>query len=71
MAAETIVLRHDIEQERLYIVVEGLGAQEELGEQAEVLAVDRVLAAVDLEEGVFAVAIYLIARRVLCWAFEL
>jgi hypothetical protein len=35
------------------------------------LAVDRILAAIDLEEGVLAVAIDLIAGRMFGWAFEL
>jgi hypothetical protein len=71
MTAEAIVLSHDVEQERLHIVVERLGAQEEFGQQAEVLAVYWILTTVNLEEGVFAVAIYLVARRVLRRALEL
>lgn len=71
MAAEVVILRHDIEQERLHVVVERFGAQEQLGKEAEVLAVYGVLATVDLEEGILAVTIDLVARRMLSWALEL
>ena len=42
---------HDVEEERVCVVVERLVVEEELGEEAEVLRVRLVLAAVDLEEG--------------------
>jgi hypothetical protein len=71
VAAKFVVLGHDIEEEGLDIVIQRLRSKEQLGHQAEVLAIDRVLAAVDLEEGVLAVTIDLVAGRVLSWAFEL
>ena len=42
---------HDVEEEGVCVVVERLVIEEELGEEAEVLRVRLVLAAVDLEEG--------------------
>lgn len=38
MTALLVVLREDVEEERLHIVIQGLVIQEELGQQAEVLA---------------------------------
>ena len=40
MAALTVRLRHDVEEEGLDVVVERLVVEEEFGEQAQVLAVD-------------------------------
>jgi hypothetical protein len=71
MTAIAIVLGHDVEEERLHVVVEGFGSQKELRKEAEVLTIDGVLSTVNLEEGVLAVAVDFIARRVLCGAFEL
>jgi hypothetical protein len=50
MAAELVIFSHDVEEEWFHVVVKGFGAKEELGQETEVLAVDRVLTAVDLEE---------------------
>lgn len=40
MAALAVVLREDVEKERLHVVVQGLVVQEQLGQQAQVLTVD-------------------------------
>lgn len=40
MAALAVVLREDVEEERLHVVVQGLVVQEQLGQQAQVLTVD-------------------------------
>lgn len=45
-----IALCHDIEQEWLHIVVQGLGAKEQLRKKTEVLTVDGVLATINFEE---------------------
>ena len=44
------ILRQNVEQKRLHVVVERLVIEEELGEEAEVLTVDLVVLSVDLEE---------------------
>lgn len=49
VAAVPVVLRHRVKEERLDVVVEGLVVEEQLGQQAQVLAVDLVDVAVDLE----------------------
>ena len=46
-----VTLAHHVEEEGVSVVVERLVVEEELGEEAEVLRVRLVLAAVDLEEG--------------------
>jgi hypothetical protein len=71
MAAVVVVFRHDIEQERFHIVVERLGTQKQLCEKTKILAIHRVLSAIDFEKRVFAIAIDLVARRVLSRALEL
>ena len=48
MATPVVALGHDVEEERLDIVVESLVVEEQLGHQAHVLAVDLVLLAVRL-----------------------
>ena len=48
MAAPVVALGHDVEEERLDIVVESLVVEEQLGHQAHVLAVDLILLAVHL-----------------------
>ncbi len=50
MTAKFVALRHDIEQEGLNVIVESFRPQEKLGQQAEILTIDRVFATVDLEE---------------------
>jgi hypothetical protein len=51
VAAPIVALGHDVEEKGLHVIVEGLVIQEELGHQAEVLAVDLVLLAVYLRCG--------------------
>jgi hypothetical protein len=48
VATPIVALSHDVEEEGFDVIVEGLVVQEELGHQAEVLAVDLVLLAVHL-----------------------
>jgi hypothetical protein len=71
MTTELIVLGHDVEKEWFDIVIERFGAEEKFCEQAEILAVDRILTAIDLEKGVFAITVDFIAWRMLCRAFQL
>lgn len=71
MTAKLVVLRHDIEEEWLHVVVKGLGAKEEFGEETQILAVDGILATVDLEDGYRTISIDFISRRMLGRAFEL
>lgn len=56
-----VPLRHHVEEEGVGVVVEGLVVEEELGEQAKVLCVDLVHAAVDFEEGDGLLAVDLVA----------
>lgn len=49
MAAILVHLCQDVEQKRLNVEVECLVVQEELGHQAEVLAVDLVVTAIHLK----------------------
>jgi hypothetical protein len=71
VAAVSVVLGHNVEQEWLHIIVEGFGTQEKLGQEAKILTINWVLSAVDLEERVFAVAVYLVPRRMLGGTFQL
>mmetsp|Transcript_26858 Transcript_26858/g.46853 ORF Transcript_26858/g.46853 Transcript_26858/m.46853 type:complete len:210 (-) Transcript_26858:65-694(-) len=57
-------LAQHVEQERVHVVVERLVVQEELGEQAQVLAVELVGLAVHLPQGEVLVAVDLAPRRV-------
>lgn len=63
MEAPRVELGHDVEEERVGVVVERLVVQEQLGQQAEVLRVVFVLPTVDLEEGYGVVSVDLVARR--------
>jgi hypothetical protein len=71
VAAVVVVFCHDIEEEGFHVVVQSFRAEEELREKTQILAVYRVLSAVDLKERVLAIAIDLVAWRVLRGAFEL
>ena len=51
VAAFGVVFREDVEEKGLDVVVQGLVVQEQLHQQAEVLAVDLVHVAVHLEHG--------------------
>lgn len=64
MAALAVVFGEDVEEERFDVIVERLVVQEQLGQQAEVLAVDLVGVAVHLEDGDVAAAVDLGGRRV-------
>ena len=50
MASEFVVLGHDIEKKGFDIVVQRLRTEEELGQEAEILAVERIASTVDFEE---------------------
>ena len=71
MTAIVIILGHDVEEKWFYIIVQGLRAKKELCEKTEVLTVNGIFPTVNFKKGVFSVPVYFIARRVLCWAFEL
>ena len=64
VTATRIALGHDVEKERLDIVVKGLMVEEELRKQAEVLAVDLLLLTVYFEHRESLITINLVARRV-------
>eukprot|EP00588_Corethron_pennatum_P010154 CAMPEP_0194273278 /NCGR_PEP_ID=MMETSP0169-20130528/6646_1 /TAXON_ID=218684 /ORGANISM="Corethron pennatum, Strain L29A3" /LENGTH=333 /DNA_ID=CAMNT_0039016179 /DNA_START=671 /DNA_END=1673 /DNA_ORIENTATION=- len=53
-----VALRDDVEPEGVHVVVEGLVVQKELGEEAQVLAVDALLLPVHLESGDRAFPVY-------------
>ena len=71
MATPRVALGHNVEEERLNVVIQGLVVQEQLGQQAQVLAVDFLLLAVDLEDRERVVAIDFVAGRVAQIALEL
>jgi len=50
VATPVVALCQNIEKEGLHVVVQSLVVQEQLGQKAEILAVDLRLLAVDLEE---------------------
>ena len=50
VTAIVIVLGHDVEQKRLHVVVQSFRTQKELRKKTKVLAVNRVLTAVDFKE---------------------
>ena len=50
MTTLLVHLRQDVEEEWLHVEVEGLVVQEELGHEAEVLAVDLVITAIHLKD---------------------
>ena len=64
MGPLAVPLSQHVEEERLHIKVEGLVLQEELGHEAEVLAVHLVLLPIHLEEGEPLVAVDLVTRWV-------
>ena len=64
VAAFGVAFAHDVEEERVRVVVERFVVEEELGEQAEVLGVGLVLPTVDLEERDGVLAIDLVTRGV-------
>lgn len=61
--AALVALAEDVEEEEVDVVVERLVVEEELGEEAEVLAKDLFAVAVNLKHGDVAVAVDLVARR--------
>lgn len=71
MTTISIVFGHDVEEEGLDVVVQRLRSKEEFREQTQVLAIDRVLATVNLEEGELLITIDFVARRMLGGTFEL
>ena len=64
MAPLAVVLGQDVEEEGLHVIVERLVVQEELGQEAQVLAVDLARHAVHLEDGEVVLAVDLVRRRV-------
>ena len=50
MKAEVVTLAHNVEQERVSVVVERLVVKEQLRQEAQILRVRLVLPAVDFEE---------------------
>jgi hypothetical protein len=54
----------NIKEEGLHVIVERLVIKEELGEQAEILAVHFIVLSIDLEDGQIVVTVDLVARRV-------
>ena len=64
VAPALIRLREHVEQEQVHVVVQRLVVQEQLGQEAQVLAVHLLLAAVNLEHRHAVVPVNLVARRV-------
>lgn len=71
MASPAVAFRHDVEEERFDIVIQGLVIEEQLRKEAEILAVDLVLLAINLKHRYVAAAVDLIARRMAQIAFHL
>lgn len=69
MKAPRIKLGHDIEQEGISVIVEGLVIQKQLGQEAEILGIHLVLPAVDLEEGNGVLPVDFVAGRMAQIAF--
>ncbi|KAG5459868.1 MAG: hypothetical protein BJ554DRAFT_8158, partial [Olpidium bornovanus] len=59
-----VLLRHDVEKERIHVVVDGFVVQEQLRQQAEVPAPRPLLSSVDLEKRQVVIPVYLVPRRV-------
>lgn len=66
MVLVVLDLAEDVEEKDAHVLVQVLMVEEQFGEEGQVLAVDRVLAAVDFEHGhlVFLVAVDLVAGGV-------
>ena len=64
MAATAVRLGHHIEEKWLNVEIECLVLQEQLGHQAEVLAVDLVFFSVHFEHGELVFAVDFVSRRV-------
>ena len=62
MKAVVVALAHDVEQERVGVVIQGLVVEEQLGQEAQILSVGLVLAAVDLKEGNVALPVDFVTR---------
>lgn len=58
-----VLLDHYVEKERSAVVPDVLVVQEQFGNEAQVLAVDALLLAVDLEDGNSVIPVYLVSRR--------
>ena len=69
MSASFIALTEDVKQEQVHVVVQGLVVQEKLGQVAQVLAVKLLFPAIHLKHADAAIAIDLLARRMLQLAF--
>lgn len=61
--AFAVVLRHDVEEEGVCVIVQRLVVKETLGQKTQVLGVTLVLTSIDLKEGYGALAINLVAWR--------
>ena len=70
MVAEVVTLAHDVEQEGVSVVVKGFVVEEQLGQEAQILSVGLVLAAVDLKERNVALPVDFVARRMSEIAFR-
>lgn len=69
MEPSIIEFCHNIEQERVSVVVQSLVIEKEFRQQTKILSVALVLAAVDLEEGNRVLAVDLVAGRISQIAF--
>ncbi len=65
MASLGVRGRHDVEQERLHVEIQGLVVQKELGEETQALAVHLVPLPADLKDGDLVPAVDLVSRRML------
>ena len=64
MEAVIVALAHNIEEERICVVVEGLVVQKKLGQQTQVLSIGFVFSPVDFEKGNVVFPVDFIARWV-------
>lgn len=63
MKASVVEHRHDVKQKWVSVVIERLVVEKQLGEQAQILGVALVFAAVDLEECYVPFTVDLVAGR--------
>lgn len=62
MAAQFVVDRKDIENERLYIVKESFVVEKELRKKTKILAVDFGHVTINFKNGQIAISVYLVTR---------
>jgi len=64
VATPVVRLTEDVEEEGVHVIVQGFVVEEELGQEADVLAIDLILVPIDFKDGDVAVPVDFIPRRV-------